>query len=163
MRCAGVGVRSRRLRGYSLIELMVTIVVLMLVLAAAVSLGQGWIQGNKVAKGQGLVQQAYSVAKAFALQNVEGQIGTSATAAVVCLNSGVLNVYLGADCDGTPVWSGTLPDNTSLTVGTPAVAPACFGFSNQGLRTSSAGTATCSLATTYTVTSGSSNVSRQFF
>ena len=163
MRCAGAGGRSQRLRGYSLIELMITVVVLLLVLAASVSLGQGWIRGNKVAKGQGLVQQGYSVAKAYALQNINSQTGTSTTAAVLCLSNGTLSVYLGSGCTGTAVWSGTLPDSTSLTVDTPAVAPVCFGFSNQGLRTQAAGTLTCSLASTYTVTSGSSNVSRRFF
>lgn len=148
----------RRTGGLTLIELMVSLVVFGLVVAATAKLGKNWLDANKVTKGQGLVQQAYSVAKTNAMRNPTGQTGT-APAAVLCLSGDVLRVYVGGSCSGSVLWTATLPGNTTVTAN--AAAPTCFAFTNQGLST--AGTAGCSTATAFTVSSGSSNVTKKFF
>lgn len=148
----------RRVGGLTLIELLVSLVVLGLIVAATMKLGKNWLDANKVTRGQGLVQQGYSLAKTNAMRNPNGQTGTAA-AAVLCLSGDVLSVYAGASCTGTALWTGSLPGNTTVTVN--AAAPTCFAFTNQGLST--AGSAGCSTATAFTVSAGSSNVTKQFF
>lgn len=145
-------------RGLTLIELLVTLVVFLAILAASLALGKGWLDANNVTKGQGLVQQGYSIAKTYAMQNPNAQTGDS-PAAMLCLSGGVFSVYLGGACSGAAVWTGAMPSNTTVTAN--AATPSCFAFTNQGRST--AGGASCSTATSYTVTSGSSNVTKSFF
>lgn len=147
-----------RVRGVTLIELMMTLVIFGLIVAASLALGKGWLDGNNVTKGAGLVQQGYSVAKTTAMRNPNAATG-STPAAMLCLSNGVFNVYLGSSCTGTILWTGTLPHNTTVTAS--AATPSCFAFTNQGRIT--AGSASCSTATTYTVGVGSSNVTKSFF
>lgn len=150
--------RHRRAAGLTLIELLVAMAVFLAIVAASLALGKGWLDANNVAKGRGLVQQGYSVAKTYAMQNPNAQTG-NAPAAVLCLSGGVFSVYLGGSCSGTAIWTGAMPNNTTVTAN--AATPACFAFTNQGRST--AGSASCSTATSYTVTSGSSNVTANFF
>jgi type IV fimbrial biogenesis protein FimT len=56
-------------RGFTLVELMVTMTILALLLAAAVPLTTAWINGARVQDAQSRLLQGYSVGKAIALRN----------------------------------------------------------------------------------------------
>ena len=80
----------RRLKGFSLIELMVGIAIMAVVMASSVSLGGGWVDESRVTDARSQLRLAYSKARAYALRNSNAVTTASAWN---FLNRGVVLVY----------------------------------------------------------------------
>lgn len=149
-------------RGLTLIELLAVVAILALLAAGGATLGLSWVRGGRLTQAQGLLQQGYSVTKAYALQNPGAQTGAS-PAAVMCFSGSSITVYAGPQCSGTALWYGSLPAQVSLSMGMPATTPRCVALTNMGTPASAAGPLSCSTSLSYTLASGASNVSKQLF
>ncbi|KPA91581.1 MULTISPECIES: pilus assembly FimT family protein [Pseudomonas] len=129
-----------RCRGFTLVELMITVALLGLILMVGVPLTQSWTNSSYQRDAAGLLKQGISRAKATALRN-QGAVQDSAPAAVLCrsgqnLKLFRLNAGQSIDCNATsqPVWSSTIPAAAGIKVA--GVDMACVAFSNRGLAVS---------------------------
>jgi len=129
-----------RSRGFTLIELMITIALFGLLLFVGVPLTQSWTNSSYQRDAAGLLKQGISRAKATALRN-QGAVQDTAPAAVLC-HSGQnlklfrLNAGQSIDCTttNTPVWTSTIPAAAGIKVG--GIDMTCVAFSNRGLAVS---------------------------
>lgn len=145
----------KRQRGFSLIELMVTLAVLGILLVVGVPLTKAWSDSAYQREAAGLLQQGVSRAKATALRN-EGGVQSSAPAAVLCYSNQVLKLFTltkgqSIDCSSTSdsLWSATLPGTTGVK--SQGNNFTCVAFDNRGLVV----TGTACSTTTLQVTVGS--------
>ena len=159
---------TRRMQGFTLIELMVGIAIMAVLMASSVSLGAGWVNEARVTDARSQMRLAYSKGRAYAIRN--GNAVTTA-AAWICVASGVVYVYEStsalptgpAACGGAgSVWHADLAGGTATTVETAAAANstafACLGFGNRGIPISaSIGATTCTTAQTLYVKRGNVN------
>ncbi|BBP74673.1 pilus assembly FimT family protein [Pseudomonas gingeri] len=144
-----------RSRGFTLIELMITITLFGLLLFVGVPLTQSWTNSAYQRDAAGLLKQGISRTKAIALRN-QGAVQDSAPAAVLCHSGQNLQLFRltagqAIDCATTtpPLWSSPLPAAASIQ--SAGVDLACVAFNNRGLAVSSS---TCTTATLQ-VTAGS--------
>ena len=158
----------RRLKGFSLIELMVGIAIMAVVMASSVSLGGGWVDESRVTDARSQLRLAYSKARAYALRNSNAVTTASAW---MCLNNGVVYVYESTTAkptgpttcgDAGSVWHADLAGGTTTKVEMASAANStafsCLGFSNRGLPVSSTLTGSaCTTAQTLYVKRGNSN------
>ena len=158
----------RRLKGFSLIELMVGIAIMAVVMASSVSLGGGWVDESRVTDARSQLRLAYSKARAYALRN-SNAVTTAST--WMCLNNGVVYVYESTAAEPTgpttcgdagSVWHADLAGGTTTKVEMASAANStafsCLGFSNRGLPVSSTLTGSaCTTAQTLYVKRGNSN------
>ncbi|BCL76545.1 hypothetical protein JHS3_22810 [Jeongeupia sp. HS-3] len=119
-------------RGFTLIELMITIAILALLLAVGVPFTQRWGQSARVQQVDSTLKQGFAHAKAVALRNPSG--ATTGNAAVLRLVDNELLVCEGAvTCTTTnAVWRGSKPTSTTISLTGLATG---LGFSNQGMAT----------------------------
>lgn len=124
-------------RGFSLIELMITLVVLGVLLAVGVPLTRAWSDSAYQREAAGLLQQGISRAKATAQRN-EGGVQNTAPAAVLCLTQQSLKLFKldkgqSIDCNATSaiLWTAVLP--SSATVQLQSGSFTCVAFDNRGL------------------------------
>lgn len=125
-------------RGLTLIELMVTLVVMAFLLLLGVSLGGDWVNGARTQQARSDLEQGWGVAKALALRNPCQSVGEKVPAATLTMehvagkgyqlrvdaksrDSSLQEDAAASDCsfiasrpvmaDGKrlPVWSGWLP------------------------------------------------------
>ncbi|MDH1767668.1 prepilin-type N-terminal cleavage/methylation domain-containing protein [Comamonas aquatica] len=125
-------------RGLTLIELMVTLVIMAFLLLVGISLGGDWVNGARTQQARSDLEQGWGVAKALALRNPCQSIGEDVPAATLTMehvtgkgyqlrvdaksrNSSLQEDAAASDCsfiasrpvrdDGTrlPVWSASLP------------------------------------------------------
>lgn len=159
----------RRLKGFSLIELMVGIAIMAVVMASSVSLGGGWVDESRVTDARSQLRLAYSKARAYALRN-SNAVTTAST--WMCLNNGVVYVYESTAAqptgptacgDAGSVWHADLAGGTTTKVEIAAAANStafyCLGLSNRGfplVGVSLAGT-TCTTGQTLYVKRGNTN------
>ncbi|TBV09059.1 prepilin-type N-terminal cleavage/methylation domain-containing protein [Phytopseudomonas dryadis] len=150
-------------RGFSLVELLVTLALLAFLLMLAVPFTNTWSDSARLRDAENLLHQGIGRAKALALRNHHGMTGTR-TAASLCLDgqSQRLNLYQAssaaqqADCSGaygSPVWSAQLPK--AATVKSGANDFACLALDSRGLPTANGG---CSTGNAYTLSIGSDDV-----
>ncbi len=158
----------RRLKGFSLIELMVGIAIMAAVMLSGISLGGGWVDESRVTDARSQMRLAYSKARAYALRN-SNAVTTAST--WMCLNSGVVYVYESTTAkptgpttcgDAGSVWHADLAGGTTTKVEMASAANStafsCLGFSNRGLPVSSTLTGSaCTTAQTLYVKRGNSN------
>ena len=158
----------RRLKGFSLIELMVGIAIMAVVMASSVSLGGGWVDESRVTDARSQLRLAYSKARAYALRN-SNAVTTAST--WMCLNSGVVYVYQSTTAkptgpttcgDAGSVWHADLAGGTTtkveMALAANSTAFSCLGFSNRGLPVSSTLTGSaCTTAQTLYVKRGNTN------
>ena len=158
----------RRLKGFSLIELMVGIAIMAAVMLSGISLGGGWVDESRVTDARSQMRLAYSKARAYALRN-SNAVTTAST--WMCLNSGVVYVYQSTTAkptgpttcgDAGSVWHADLAGGTTTKVEIASAANStafsCLGFSNRGLPVSSTLTGSaCTTAQTLYVKRGNTN------
>ncbi|AOY00669.1 prepilin-type N-terminal cleavage/methylation domain-containing protein [Jeongeupia sp. USM3] len=123
-------------RGFTLIELMITIAILALLLAVGVPFTQRWGQSARVQQVESTLKQGFAHAKAVALRNPTG--ATTGSAAVLRLEGDDLVVCEGAVTCTTAnaVWRGSKPTSTTISLNGLATTGG-LGFSNQGMATAS--------------------------
>ena len=128
-------------RGFTLIEMMITITLFALLLVVGVPLTQSWTNSAYQRDAAGLLRQGISRAKSIALRN-QGKVQDTAPAAVLCVSGQSLKLLSltpgqTIDCTvTTPIlWSTPLPAAAALQVAN--VNLACVAFSNRGFAVSS--------------------------
>jgi prepilin-type N-terminal cleavage/methylation domain-containing protein len=117
-------VRRWRVAGVTLIELMVTLVILALLLLAALPFTSSWVYSARVNDGKAKVIEGYGLAKALALRNPTGARAPAA-AAGLRLDGLVLYVCSGNPADTTTCgagksavsWQAVLLENTTVSLG----------------------------------------------
>lgn len=155
----GSDVAMRRCAGFSLVELMVTLLIGALLALAGMLVASDWGDGNRQMQARNVVWEAVSQARAAALRN-PCRAGAGAVAATATLRQDdtdpdVTKLVVSSpseepDCDPadgeTRLWSGTLPKGTTLKLaGQESVAGklawvtetdelTCVAFDNRGDR-----------------------------
>lgn len=140
------------MRGFTLIELMVTLAILAMLLLMAAPLAADWVHGARTLQARGTLVQGFENAKALALRNpcadpnatgtpaaaaLEAKIeGTTVTLNVLALPQGVSGcALLGARPN--PQWTARLPDGVGLTLNgtllTTSSTPLTVTLDNRGL------------------------------
>ena len=140
------------MRGFTLIELMVTLAILAMLLLMAAPLAADWVHGARTLQARGTLVQGFENAKALALRNpcadpnatgtpaaaaLEAKIeGTTVTLNVLALPQGVSGCAL-LDARPNPQWTARLPEGVSLTLNgtllTTSSTPLTVELDNRGL------------------------------
>ena len=138
-------------RGFSLIELLVSLALLAFFITLAVPVTNTWSNNTKLHEAESLLRQGVGRAKALAQRNELGITG-SQTAAILCQDSttAVLTLYQAATCTGTPVWSAQLPTAVNITNGQTPFS-CLVAISNRGLPVASND---CNVTSKYTLSIG---------
>ncbi|TWI52771.1 prepilin-type N-terminal cleavage/methylation domain-containing protein [Pseudomonas duriflava] len=131
----------RRAKGFTLIELMVTIAVLSILMMAGIPLTQGWVNSAHQRDAASVMQQGIARAKAVALRNPAGVAGTDKAAVLLCRSDATLvlvrpeNSQKALDCaqsaDAQVLWSGTLPKQVDIVANNKRFL--CLALDNQAL------------------------------
>ncbi|MFC7419421.1 Tfp pilus assembly protein FimT/FimU [Iodobacter arcticus] len=101
--------------GFSLIELMVTMVIFIMLTLAAVSLGSSWLVSSDLQKSESVLKMAHSKAKALAIRNANGTAaGLQITGQKVFICAG--NVGGGNCTANTATWSASFAKNTEISI-----------------------------------------------
>ncbi|AMC33635.1 pilus assembly FimT family protein [Janthinobacterium sp. B9-8] len=101
--------------GFSLIELMVTMVIFIMLTLAAVSLGSSWLVSSDLQKSESVLKMAHSKAKALAIRNANGTAaGLQITGQKVFICAG--NVGGGSCTANTATWSASFAKNTEISI-----------------------------------------------
>jgi len=115
-------------RGFTLIELLVTITVVALLVLATAPLASNWVSRTQTHSGSTVLQEAFSVAKALALQNPNGVASPGAAAGLRITTDGTTTTLLvctgsasSANCatsasPSTVQWSSTYSGMVTTTV-----------------------------------------------
>lgn len=124
-----------RMRGFSLIEMMIVIAIVGTVAAIGVPLTGAWMTSAQLREMQGSLGQGVARAKAIALRNPGGVTGTVA-AAILCRSNDTLQLIGAADADGASCnddsqWSASLLSATTIAAG--GMTFSCLAFDNRGL------------------------------
>ena len=139
------------MRGFTLIELMVTLAILAMLLLMAAPLAADWVHGARTLQARGTLVQGFENAKALALRNpcadpnatgtpaaaaLEAKIeGTTVTLNVLALPQGVSGCAL-LDARPNPQWTARLPDGVGLTLNGTLLTtgtPLTVNLDNRGL------------------------------
>lgn len=118
----------QKIRGFTLVEMMVTIAIMVFLLLVALPLGLGWMHSIQVSKSKDLMMEGVANARTFAMRNPY-QIHASATnprpaVARMELTNGVLTVFVEcaeavATCTpstGQAVWSSDISRGDDVKV-----------------------------------------------
>ena len=138
------------MRGFTLIELMVTLAILAMLLLMAAPLAADWVHGARTLQARGTLVQGFENAKALALRNpCADPNATGAPAAVLQAETDGATVTLkvlaqqgGSVCAllvtrPNPQWTARLPDGVGLTLNgtllTTSSTPLTVELDNRGL------------------------------
>lgn len=145
------------MKGFSLIELMIVVLLIGILAVVAGPLTSGWVNSSRIVETQGLLEQAVGQARSSAQRN-PGNLGRADAASALCLNDeGALQVVESegnpASCgedQGNVAWSSQVP----ATVQTAGADFTCLLFNNRGRVLSDA---PCSNQLTFDLTAGGEN------
>lgn len=140
-------------RGFSLIELVVTLAILAILLLMAVPFTTSWVQSARVNDAKSKLLQSYELARALAQRNpndtrapaVAAGIKVDGETLLVCLGNPASTATCVKDASAVKWWSA-LPAGTTVVVGT--AGNTTLGLDNTGLPLS---------ASNFTVTNGNVN------
>lgn len=137
------------MRGFTLIELMVTLAILAMLLLMAAPLAADWVHGARTLQARGTLVQGFENAKALALRNpCEAPNATGAHAAALQAQTDGATVTLNVLAQGgsgcallgarpNPQWTARLPDGVGLTLNgtllTTSSTPLTVQLDNRGL------------------------------
>ena len=122
-----VKVPALRTRGFTLIELVVTLAIMVLLLFMAVPLATDWTYSARTLQARGMLVDRFSQAKALALRNpCAAPNATGSHAATLQASTDGTKVTLSVLSQGdsscshlaarpNPQWSASLPDGVTLT------------------------------------------------
>lgn len=124
-----------RNRGFTLVELMITVTIFGILLAIGAPFTRSWSDSAYQREAAGVLKQGLSRAKATALRNPEGARDDVAAAAL-CRSGQTLKLYklaTAVDCSSsaTPLWAGQLPGSVGVKAG--GVDITCVAFNSRGL------------------------------
>ena len=138
------------MRGFTLIELMVTLAILAMLLLMAAPLAADWVHGARTLQARGTLVQGFENAKALALRNpcadpnatgapaavLQAETdGATVTLNVLAQQGGSVCALLGARPN--PQWTARLPDGVGLTLNgtllTTSSTPLTVQLDNRGL------------------------------
>ena len=134
-------------RGFTLIELMVTVALLAILLMMVAPLTSGWSDRNQVQSAKSSLKTAISQARVSAIRNTENKKSNEA-AASVCIDSTNLTVnaysITGSNtvCDNANNLLKTTAYANGISFKQGATAITCFVFSPDGILLSSGSCAT---------------------
>ena len=130
----------RRVAGFTLIELMVTLGVMAVLAVAGLPFASRWMQGSQQMQARYMLWMGVSHARALALRNPGATSGT-AVAAKLQLVNGVLEVR--GTGSATLMWSARLPSAVSVALadanGGAGTGLSCLGYDNRGQRVTTGG------------------------
>jgi len=148
-------VRRRASRGFTMIELMVTLFIIALLALMAAPLGSAWVRSAQVRLTVHRLAEAMAQAKALALRNPNAAKDDEPAALLLSAGSQLCvlgTIPGGFDCSDPVVWTA----KTQAPVTLNGQATQCVALNNQALTVSAMiGQVTCGSSLSYVVDSGS--------
>ncbi|SDW62008.1 prepilin-type N-terminal cleavage/methylation domain-containing protein [Pseudomonas kuykendallii] len=158
----------RQARGFSLIELMISVALLAFLVLIAGPFTSAWSNGAKVRDAEGVLNQGIGRAKAAALRNRYGIVDGKPAATLCLSDSNLLSLHEANDKD-TPAtclthspWQAQLPASVSVTLTADASTLSCLSFDNHAAPASASVPSGCSSSTALTLAAGGENVALVF-
>lgn len=130
-------VTNHHSKGFSLIELMITMALAGLLIALGSSLSTGWFDSAYEQQAHSLLTEGISRTRSIALRNPSGvndEVQTTAAAAL-CLTDQTLSVAYPncTDASKTVAWSAKLPEQIIVKEANNNNVFFCLGINNRGL------------------------------
>ena len=124
-----------RVKGFTLIELMITVTIFGILLAIGAPFTKAWSDSAHQREAAGVLKQGISRAKATALRNPEGARDDVAAAAL-CRSGQTLKLFkmaanVNCTSSATPLWTAQLHASVGIKVGGADVS--CVAFNSRGL------------------------------
>lgn len=143
-------------RGFTLIELVVTIAVLAMLLLLALPLTSAWADGAQQQTAANVLHEGIGRAKAQALLNPGSVTGTETPAAALCITNKTLSLHPiesgdSINCSSSSIWSAQLPDKPAVKVASNDFV--CVAFNNRGLPVTPSGSSCTTSEIAVTVSS----------
>lgn len=153
------------MNGFSLVELMVTITISAIALAAAAPLGAAWVNGTRVVETRSVLIAGFGQTKSYAVRNRRA-VNDDAVSAVLCIDQGVVKVFddVPGDCSGAAVWSLPIPGaDTGTQVEANAATFNCIALTRLGQPVAAnIGGSACATVRDFTVTRHGEQVNGSF-
>ncbi|TBU95897.1 pilus assembly FimT family protein [Phytopseudomonas dryadis] len=121
------------MRGFTLIELMITLAVLALLMFVGLPLTNAWVNGAQQQTAASLLREGIGRAKAQALRNPRNVQDISQPAALLCRSGQVLKIPDGDACTDTASWTAQLPAEPAVKLGSDSSDLVCVAFNSRGL------------------------------
>ncbi|KJS04369.1 MAG: hypothetical protein VR73_14585 [Gammaproteobacteria bacterium BRH_c0] len=126
-------------KGFTLIELMITVALIAILAMAAVPFTASWLHATQVQTAGANLEQAFAKAKALALRNPAGVTGSDSAASVKLSGSTVI-VCAGAPGDagcvvggGAVAWQGDVTGGVTIQLAGAALTSIVFDNSGQAI------------------------------
>ncbi|MGC4077893.1 MAG: prepilin-type N-terminal cleavage/methylation domain-containing protein [Rubrivivax sp.] len=148
---------SVRPRGFTLVEMMIVLVLMVVMALVVAQLGTQWSDNARLARVQAQLQHAYDSTKSAALQNPQAATRGDA-AATLCLQDGAFAVVLGDDCSAKAVWS--YAQESGVSVSLADADSRCIALDSAGVAVAASG---CSTDLRFSITTGSAHVEGKSF
>lgn len=129
--------RNGKTKGFTLIELMVTIGLVAFLLTLGVPLAREWVQSAHQRDAANILNEALGRAKALALRNPQGLTDQTLPAAAVCLIGGKLSVVSAGTkntvCGANIEWTKPLSSDASVVLTTTNIPFQCVAYNERGV------------------------------